>query len=78
MQDLRKWYKEDDGKKPRIPPETGSCKFFLDEEKNAYSLVVEDLDVTKLPESKMKDVAEEINRLCEDLGIPGRVYLVPA
>ena len=76
MQDFGKWYKEYDGKEP-IPPETGTYKFFLDKEKKAYSLVVEDLDIINLQESKRKKVAEKINELCEDLRIPGRVYLVP-
>ena len=72
-------------------PETGTCNFLLDEEVKdldvegplqqwpglAYSLVVEDLDVNHLEESERKKVAEEINQLCEDFGIPGRVYLVP-
>ena len=75
MQDIGKWYKKWE---PQAS-ETG-ISFLLDEEKKdkkAYSVVVKDLDVTKLPESEMKEVAEEINRLCKDLGIPGRVYLVP-
>ena len=76
MQDFGKWYKEYDGKEP-IPPETGTYKFFLDKEKKAYSLVVEDLDIINLQESERKKVAEKINELCEDLRIPGRVYLVP-
>ena len=38
---------------------------------------MEDLDVKKLEEKERKNVADRINQLCEDLGIPGRVYLVP-
>ena len=74
MQKMGKWYAT---WQPRHPPETGTYNFLLDEEVKAYSLVVEDLDVEKLQESKMKEVAEQINQLCEELGIPGRVYLVP-
>ena len=73
--DIGRWYKKWE---PQAS-ETG-ISFLLDEEKKdkkAYSVVVKDLDVTKLPESEMKEVAEETNRLCKDLGIPGRVYLVP-
>ena len=74
VQKMGKWYAT---WQPRHPPETGTYNFLLDEEVKAYSLVVEDLDVEKLQESKMKEVAEQINQLCEELGIPGRVYLVP-
>ena len=69
VQDIRKWYEKWEGKKP-IPPETGTWTC-------TYSLVMKGLDVKDLPESDRKRVAEEINQLCEDLDIPGRVYLVP-
>ena len=75
LQDIGRWYKKWE---PQAS-ETG-ISFLLDEEKTdkkAYSVVVKDLDVANLQESEMKEVAEEINRLCKDLGIPGRVYLVP-
>ena len=74
MQDLGLWY-------PKWEPqasETG-ISFLLDEEKKdkkAYSVVVKDLDVENLQESERNELADQINRLCEDLGIPGRVYLV--
>ena len=91
VQDIGKWYKRWEGQKPRIPPETGTCNFLLDEEVKdldvegplqqwpglAYSLVVEDLDVKNLEESERERVAANINQLCEDFGIPGRVYLMP-
>ena len=90
VQDIGKWYKRWEGQKPRIPPETGTCNFLLDEEVKgleegalqqwpglAYSLVVEDLDVKNLEESEKKRMAAEINQLCENFGIPGRVYLAP-
>ena len=64
--------------KNQVLQKQGPASSSLTRKSTPTSLVVEDLDVTKLPESKMKEVAEEINRLCEDLGIPGRVYLVPA
>ena len=74
MQDLGQWY---DIWEPRDSSETGTCKFLLDKEKKAYSVVVEDLDVIKLEEKEMKELADHINKWCKDLGIPGRVYLVP-
>ena len=91
LQDIGEWYKRWEGEKRRIPQETGTCNFLLDEEVKdfdvegplqqwpglAYSLVVEDLDVKNFEESERKSVAANINQLCEDFGIPGRVYLVP-
>ena len=74
MQDLGKWY---DIWEPRDSSETGTCKYLLDKEKKAYSVVVEDLDVIKLEEKEMKELADLINKWCKDLGIRGRVYLVP-
>ena len=74
VQDIGEWYKR---WQPRNPPETGTCNFLLEEEVKAYSLVVKGLDVIKFEESERKTVADRINQLCEDLGIPGRVYLVP-
>ena len=70
VENMGKWYGTWEGIKPRIPPETGTWTC-------TYSLVVEGLDVKKLPESDMKTVAEQINQLREDFDIPGRVYLVP-
>ena len=75
MQDLVLWYKKWE---PQAS-ETG-ISFILDEEKKdkkAYSVVVKDLDVENLQESERNKLADQINRLCEDLEIPGRVYLVP-
>ena len=91
VQDIGKWYKRWEGEKPRIPPEPGTFNFLLDEEVKdldvegalqqwpglAYSLVVEDLEVKNLEESERKRVAAEINQLCENFGIGGRVYLAP-
>ena len=91
VQDIGEWYTRWEGQKPLIPPETGTCNFLLDEEVKdfdvegplqqwpglAYSLVVEDLDIKNFEESERKKLAEEINQLCEDFGIRGRVYLVP-
>ena len=91
VQDIGEWYKRWEGQKPLIPPETGTCNFLLDEEVKdfdvegplqqwpglAYSLVVEDLDIKNFEESERKSLAANINQLCEDFGIPGRVYLVP-
>ena len=74
VQDIGEWYKT---WQPRNPPETGTCNFLLEEEVKAYSLVVKGLDVIKFEQSERKKVADRINQLCEDLGIPGRVYLVP-
>eukprot|EP00434_Breviolum_minutum_P041099 symbB.v1.2.036554.t1/scaffold5179.1/size30116/3 len=74
MQDLVLWYKKWE---PQAS-ETG-ISFLLDEEKKdkkAYSVVVKDLDVENLQESERNELADEINRLCKDLGIPGQVYLV--
>ena len=74
MQDIGRWYIKWE---PQAS-ETG-ISFLLDEEKKdkkAYSVVVKDLDFTKLPESERNELADQINRLCKDLGIPGRVYLV--
>ena len=70
VQVIGEWYET---WQPGNPPETG----LLAKEKKAYSLVVKDLDVTKLEEKEMKKVTGQINQLCEDLDIPGRVYLVP-
>ena len=73
--DIGKWYKKWE---PQAS-ETG-ISFLLDEEKKdkkAYSVVVKDLDVANLQESERNELADQINRLCKDLGIPGRVYLVP-
>ena len=132
VQNVGEWYKTWEGTKPRVPAETGTCNFLLDEVEgmpristnpmrgvvampwmtwistlcqsallgagardadplrsphpsipleqwpgHTYSVVVEDLDVINLQESEMERVAGQINQLCEDLGIPGRVYLVP-
>ena len=74
VQDIGEWYKT---WQPRNPPETGTCNFLLEQEVKAYSLVVKGLDVKHLQESEMERVAGQINQLCEDFGIPGRVYLVP-
>ena len=79
VQKIGEWYET---WQPRNPPKTGTC--ILDElegplqewPKFTYSLVVEHLDVKNLQESERKRVAEQINQLCKDLGIPGRVYLV--
>ena len=60
VQNIGKWYKDFEGTKPRIPPETGTCNFLLDELEGplqewpefTYGLVVEDLDVKNLQESE--------------------------
>ena len=75
VQDIGEWYK----KWQPQSSETG-ISFLLDEEKKdkkAYRVVVKDLDVANLQESERNELADQINRLCKDLGIPGRVYLVP-
>ena len=74
VQNIGKWYET---WQPTDPPKALTCKFLLDKEKKAYSLVVEGLDIINLQEPERKRVAERINHLCKDLGIPGRVYLVP-
>ena len=74
VQDIGEWYQK---WQPRDSSETGTCKFLLDEEKKAYSIVVKDLDINNLQEPEMETVAGQINHLCEYFDIPGRVYLVP-
>ena len=70
VENIGMWYKEFEGTKCSIPSEPGTLTC-------TYSLVVKDLDVTKLPESKMKLVARQINESCKYFGIRGRIYLVP-